>query len=381
MFVTVKRILYVGGFELPDKNAAAQRVLGIAKALRVLGYEVVFLDVDKTVQGNGLSEVHTTEGFPTYSQRHAADMKGLIRYAGYPLHAEEILDKWDDWHGVIAYNYPAFALSRLNRICKKRNIRLYADCTEWYSYEGFSPKKLLIQADSFLRMRFVQKRLDGMIAISRYLERYYRKHLKTVVLPPMIDSDDPKWRRTERERHSARLQLVYAGSTGAHKDRLNVMVRAIPGISEQVCLSVVGITAEKYLQLYPNDRALIAELTETGALCFRGRLSHREAIEAVKNADLTLFFRQKSRLTSAGFPTKFVESVSCGTPVVTTDTSDLKDYSKDGKNAALLSVNCFEEELGAFLEAFAKSEKRIPVEPQTFDYRRFVPALQDFFRE
>ena len=29
-------VLYIGGFELPDKNAAAQRVVGIAKSLRDL---------------------------------------------------------------------------------------------------------------------------------------------------------------------------------------------------------------------------------------------------------------------------------------------------------------------------------------------------------
>ena len=35
-------IIYIGGFELPDKNAAAQRVIGNSKALRDLGYETVF---------------------------------------------------------------------------------------------------------------------------------------------------------------------------------------------------------------------------------------------------------------------------------------------------------------------------------------------------
>ena len=127
------RILYIGGFELPDKNAAAQRALGVAKALRVLGYEVVFLDVDREMEGNGLSALHKTEGFLTYSQRHAADFKGLVRYSSYPIHVEEVLDKWDDWFGVIAYNYPALSLYRLRNICHKRKIQLYADCTEWYS--------------------------------------------------------------------------------------------------------------------------------------------------------------------------------------------------------------------------------------------------------
>ena len=36
----MKKVLYVGGFELPDKNAAAHRVIGNAKVFKELGYEV-----------------------------------------------------------------------------------------------------------------------------------------------------------------------------------------------------------------------------------------------------------------------------------------------------------------------------------------------------
>lgn len=38
-----KRILYIDGFELPDRNAAGQRVVGIAKGFRPLGNETVLL--------------------------------------------------------------------------------------------------------------------------------------------------------------------------------------------------------------------------------------------------------------------------------------------------------------------------------------------------
>ena len=37
-------IIYIGGFELPDKNAAAHRVLGNAKILRELGYKVILIE-------------------------------------------------------------------------------------------------------------------------------------------------------------------------------------------------------------------------------------------------------------------------------------------------------------------------------------------------
>lgn len=56
-------ILYVGGFELPDKNAAAHRVLNNARLLRELGYEVVFCGVDREISKKETSEVKKVDGF------------------------------------------------------------------------------------------------------------------------------------------------------------------------------------------------------------------------------------------------------------------------------------------------------------------------------
>ena len=35
--------VYIGGFRLPDKNAAAHRVMSVAKNLQNLGYSITFL--------------------------------------------------------------------------------------------------------------------------------------------------------------------------------------------------------------------------------------------------------------------------------------------------------------------------------------------------
>ena len=40
-----KTIVYIGGFELPDKNAAAQRVISNAKIFRKLGYHVIYVGI------------------------------------------------------------------------------------------------------------------------------------------------------------------------------------------------------------------------------------------------------------------------------------------------------------------------------------------------
>ena len=63
-------ILYVGGFELPDKNAAAHRVLSNGKILRDLGYKVVFIDVDKRIQYENdiLNTKRILKGFECWSK-------------------------------------------------------------------------------------------------------------------------------------------------------------------------------------------------------------------------------------------------------------------------------------------------------------------------
>lgn len=61
-------ILYVGGFELPDKNAAAHRVLSNAKIFRELGYNVVFCGVNRE-KVNTYNVVEDIEGFASILTR------------------------------------------------------------------------------------------------------------------------------------------------------------------------------------------------------------------------------------------------------------------------------------------------------------------------
>ena len=42
----METIIYIGSFEMPDKNAAAHRVLNNARNLRELGFNVVFVGLN-----------------------------------------------------------------------------------------------------------------------------------------------------------------------------------------------------------------------------------------------------------------------------------------------------------------------------------------------
>ena len=58
-----KNVLYVGGFNLPDKNAAAQRVMANGLLFTISGYNVYYIDVktDEVISDNFLE--NEFEGF------------------------------------------------------------------------------------------------------------------------------------------------------------------------------------------------------------------------------------------------------------------------------------------------------------------------------
>ncbi len=65
---------------------------------------------------------------------------------------------------------------------------------------------------------------------------------------------------------------------------------------------------------------------------WKGRIPHNEALDLLKKSDYSIFLRDTNLVTTAGFPTKFVEALSCGIPVLTNRNSNLADYLIEGKN-------------------------------------------------
>ena len=70
---------------------------------------------------------------------------------------------------------------------------------------------------------------------------------------------------------------------------------------------------------------------------FHGRVSHSEAVRFVCEADFQMLIRENTLKNTAGFPTKFVESMSCCTPLIATLTSNIGDYLQDGVNGFIVS--------------------------------------------
>lgn len=381
-------IIYIGGFELPDKNAAAHRVLSNAKVLRKIGYNVVFIDVNKDIPFNKaiIDFSKSIHGFECWSIPYPKVNKQWIHYLCNIDYFIKVTKKYNDIKAVICYNYQSVAFIKIKKYCKRNNIKIIADCTEWYSTKGASfVFKIIKGLDSFLRMRIIQKRLDGAIVISDYLKKYYRKCENILYVPPLVDLSEEKWKESYERNDEDIIKLVYAGSPGRDKDKLNLLIESLSKISGDFnyILNVVGITKQQYLMDHKEHKDILYDLNNK--IKFLGRLSHRESLKQVKISDFSVLIRENTRMVKAGFPTKFVESISCGVPVISTKVSDLENYIIDGVNGFFININ--DNINSEFIIKKVLEMKRTDIENMKmyckkttgFNYENYVSMIEKFF--
>ena len=354
---------------MPDKNAAAQRVLSIAKALRISGYEPIFYGITKSGDIKGV-----VDGFEFYALQYP---KGTLAWIRYAL-GEGIVESIKQWGPdiVITYNYPALAQEKVIRYCHKNGIKVVGDITEWYM-----PSDIVRKVDTALRMRWSNKHLDGIIAISRYLNGYYRGNV-TIQLPPMVDMEEPKWKQIESVEKQQKIQLIYAGQPSFFFFFLDFIIKGISRIPhDNIILHIVGITKEQYTKIYGN----VINVTELPVV-FHGRLPHADTVKLLMESDFQIFFRPNIRLNNAGFPTKFVESMSAGVPVIMNRISNVEDYLKDGINGIMIE-NPSESEIYEALKRVSKMSRddadmmKANCKRDEFDYRKYVSPLNTFMNK
>lgn len=366
------KILYIGRFELPDKEATANRVVGNAKLLRDLGHEVILAGWSDDVPAGASWQTVECYGFESY-EKH----KAKSSYEKYKMFSDatpelEMLKRVKP-EVLIAYDFPAVALGKLMKYCKKHGIKCICDVSEWYTNKNKNPLFRVVRAyDSHKRMRVLHKRADGLIVISKYLQNYYSEQ-KTVLIPPLVDVCDSKWESDIVKANDEICRFAYVGWPSRSKERLDLVVSAVKSLSERaaVRLDVFGINEKQFCEMYGYNSSDIGK-----SIAFHGRVSHQEALRAVKNADYSLIIRESSRKNNAGFPSKLVECISSGTAVLTTGISNVKDYVGEGRNGYIISI----DDLEAGIETAITKRECVTIEKNTFDYRNFEKKMKAFFR-
>lgn len=233
---------------------------------------------------------------------------------------------------VILYGTHLGYLLRLAKFCRAHGARLFLDVVEWYQPSHLPGGALgPFTIANELSMRVFARRADGIFAISRYLESHFgRSGLPVLRVPPLFNLKSGHaqlFRVVDRQLH-----VCYAGTPG----RKELLAELFAGLKEavkagaRIQMHMVGMTAEA-------AKAQGLPVDELGAAVrFHGRVPNDEAVSIVSACDFMVLLRPDQRFSRAGFPSKVVESLSCGTPVITNLTSDLSDYLKDGENSIIV---------------------------------------------
>lgn len=372
--MTKGTIIYWGGFELPDKNAAAHRVVANGKIFTSLGYQVVYLGTTSVDSDTYFDGIRGTENQNIYEEAHPLSTSQWVRWFFSIANLEVLVPKYDDVKMIIVYNVPYVILKKVKAKYKKLGIKVVYDCTEWSGEtKGSFPKRILKKLDEYFVRTRTGKVSDGVIVISKMMEKAYEKQAHTLRLPPLVDVEDAIWHQS-REKETEAFEFCFAGVPGGNKESLDKIIEAFANLSKKMAdkiqLRIVGPTKEQVCEQYPH----LAELLDSGKarILFTGRVSHEESIKFVLGCDCYIFVRPSNRRNNAGFPTKFAESFTCGGRIITTDVSDIAQYLRKADRGQVLDKVDVHEIQAAMKQEIANAISYTTKElDQTFHYASY----------
>ena len=378
-----KKVLLIGGYNLPQGNASAVRALGNAKLLSQLNYEPII--VGKIVEKNDQCW-YEFDGVKCFDIESANDKYGYgIKF----LSAIEETIPAIDIYAIIAYNFPAKALELLRRHCKKNGIVMVSDATEWYAFEVLnyhviSAVRRKLQTE--YRMRVINKRIGNIICSTNYIADYYAG-CNTVVIPMIDDKSFMDVMRPYPNNVGNVRRFIYAGSPGYkfRKDKINVIIKLFSRLKEDGLafrLDIFGISEEQYSAVFEynfvND--------EQHMIIFHGRVPRREVESALDNSDYYVLYRPNNRVCRVGFSTKSMEAMSHGVPLIANDVNG--DFQKYFTNEQ--AFICGSDDENAYYELLKQSiiisdEKVIAmkkncIDYNPFDYKNYLGPVESFMK-
>jgi len=389
---TANLIAYLGPFSFPNGGAAARRIHGIAKSMQAAGFEVKVACGQIGKASNFYSEWFDGIEVISLSERTAEHLPRFFKHMAYLTMGRKTLAWLDSLehkpYAVVLYSGYSPYLLHLIPWARRNGVRLVFDAVEWYDPSSTLGWMAPYQLNIELAMRFLLPRVGNVISISEYLHRYYSSRgCQSVIIPPTLDVAATAARIEGRDPQRP-LKLVYAGSPG-RKDLLDNILESVLRLrhaGHHLRLSVAGIPACEASR-YAAVRVRSADEVSAG-IDFVGVLSHDASMNLVLQADFSLLLRHDARYSRAGFPTKFVESLTVGTPVIANLTSDLHRYLKDGETG-FICAGPTPADLGAALtraltlnheQHTAMRARCRTLAALAFDYRAFATPLTHFLQ-
>ena len=316
------RLLYIGRFQLPNKDAASLRVYNIGYTLKKCGHSVDYVCLE------GFESEPKVWEDSTYYFVFSKELSGLDKnrewlFGNRALAKLRELCREKRYDAVILYNTADAVAKKILKYCRGEQIRVLSDVTEWYALRF---PRSVNEFFSFLhamsvgrRIQKTDQKLDGVIPISVYLYDYYtKKGLNVLRIPPIFHYD-----RVYEDPESEYRTIMYAGSP-ARKDEIQILIDAVEAVNkDKMILKMVFVGTKK-----PEH----AETLEKKGIYFLPRCDNTQVVKYVRSSDFTVLFRRNKRFAKAGYSTKVAESLYNGVPVFCNEIGGTDRDIENGKN-------------------------------------------------
>ena len=393
-------IVYIGGFELPDKNAAAQRVVANAQIFKQLGYRVLLVGLSKgrPADGNLYPAVSGKAGIEAWEMGYPDNswewLRQIISVAALrKLLLETKVRKLD---AVICYNHPAISQWRIAKLAQKHQAVAVADCTEWYAKRRWrSLTGAVKNLDVALRMHFINPRMDGLITTSPFISDFYRPHGIPIVEIPTLMAPPETLPVPAIDRSDGITKLFFAGtgfdkatvaeSSDGMKDRLDwvfAILHRAKLLGARFHMDLFGVDQAQYMELVPEQKEILKAMEND--ITFHGRQPREILLQVLRNAAFSIFFRKPTRTNLAGFPSKLSESISFGTPVITNPMPSSVQSIKDGRNGHLIDPTNRDRAAEGIVNILNQSDTAIDEmkaycqNSDAFIYRSFIHQIENW---
>ncbi len=387
------KIIYVGAFRFPYFDAASARVLNVGKSFRVAGHDVEYIAMGgKYIESHRQSDGDFKyQSFP-YMVTDELDSKGglMTKIRVKLTRGNKIIKELEGRDLadalVIAYNPGEQFLKKLISLSHTKGFKLAVDLTEWYDNNELS---VIDWIPYRWCMKHTMKKIRNKIVISSFFDKYYSDS-NNIVIPATCDPSDEKWlKTTDRVEPYDGVTLIYAGNP-AKKDMVHTVINAVNHLSQEgkkIRFLLLGISREEYLRKYLPK---LDSDNLTKSIVFLGKVSQNDVPAYYKHADYMILLRENNRKSNAGFPTKFAEAMTSGTPVIANPTSDIGKYIENGINGYILEnegYECVKLTMVNICNLYSpqlisrQKKNALRMGCDVFDYRNYSKVLNSFIRK
>lgn len=380
-----KIVYIITGDNYPNGDAGAIRSHSFAKLFQSSGYRPIVIGMGKMTN----FKMEKYDDVDYYSLRysfHNLIFKILGRVL-FSLNVKRIINKseMNKVYGIMFVSGGKSILDYIKSLSKKYNIKLFYDAVEWFSPSEFKDGKnnSLYKYNEQLNSIYIDNSFN-VISISKYFETYFKeKNINTIRIPVIMDVNKINYNKNTNEEF---IKIVYAGQMGG-KDKISYFISALNLLSPEdlnkLRMYIIGVTLEDYEKEYGE----ISSKLKNHSLFFTGRISRDEVLQHLIESDFTLLLRpEDERYAKAGFPTKVVESLSSGTPVICNYTSDLSLYLKDNYDSIIVKNFSVEACYEALKKALSKNnQERISMQKnarktaeENFNWINYIANFKKF---